>query len=137
MIDLFFNPNIPFWIGLGVWAAAALVFGVALWIATNWTAAKISFGGLLFVVIVSSLASLVPVLGQFLCFCIAAFLIYRMTDSDVRQAVLTVIVARGLALLVFLAAYSYVSNRQEARHQREQEALIRRIIDSQTQTNRQ
>jgi hypothetical protein len=51
---------------------------------------------------------LIPYVGQLLCLGLAAFMLYRMTDAGFGQAWLLAILARAFAIILFLAAYSYV-----------------------------
>ena len=122
MSNLLLDPTVGFWTVLGIWAAGTLVFGIAIWVATLFTDAKISIGALAVVVIVSSLASLVPYVGQVLCFGVAVYLLYRMSDTEWGHAALTVILARALVLLLLLAAHSYMGRQREQEQARQEKA---------------
>jgi hypothetical protein len=113
MSNILVNPEVDFWTGFFIWGFGTMMFGLALWIATSITTAKLSFGGLTLIAVTSSLISLIPYAGQLLCFVFATYLLYRMTDIELRYSVLTVILTRALVLLLLLAVFSYVDRRRQ------------------------
>ena len=102
-----------FWSLFVIWCITAIVFGIGLWAATRIAGLELSSGALALIVIVSTLVSPIPYIGQLLCLGIAALMLYRMTDAELGQAWLLAILARAFAIILVLAAYSYVERHRK------------------------
>jgi hypothetical protein len=113
MSNLLTDPEIDFKTGLAIWVLGTMLFWLALWVATSIATVKLSFGALSLIAVTCSLVSLIPFVGQILCFVVAAFLLYRMTDLELGQAVLTAVLTRAVVLILLVGVYSYASNQRE------------------------
>jgi hypothetical protein len=93
-----FPEMVMFWLGV------TTAYGVSLHLALRLARVELEFRGQIFVILVSSLAALLPAIGPYLAFVIAGFLIYRLTDSTPGVIIGVVAVTPLLAVPVgFLA----------------------------------
>jgi hypothetical protein len=130
-----YHPNLGFWTNLTIWCVFTVIFGTALWLAIRWTKVGIDPLPFVFVVMVSSLATLIPEVGQFLCFWIAVFLIYKFSDAESQNAFFSVFFARAIVVLLMLGLYSYLDNKQQAAAQAQRARLMQMMINASSPTN--
>lgn len=130
-----YHSNLGFWMNLTIWCVFTVIFGFALWLAIRWTKVGIDPLPFVFIVMVSSLATLIPEVGQFLCFWIAVFLLYRLSDAESQHAFLTVFFARAIVVLLLLGLYSYIDNKQQAANRAKQARLMQMMINASSPTN--
>lgn len=119
-----------------LWLAVAILFFGSLWCAAKLTQLKIDFRSLLFVAFAASLATLVPWVGQILCFLLAIYLIYQLSDGELQQVTITVVIARFIVFLALLSVFDYYSQKHDAERKRELQLIEKQILDSQARTNK-
>jgi hypothetical protein len=117
--------------GLTLWTITTLIFGFALWLATEIMAVKIQFRWLVMVVVASSIVARLSIIGELLASIVAVRLLYRFSDSDVsiNQITFATILARAFALLVALGIYSSM-NRHDIPSTKTAEQILESISNS-------
>ncbi len=99
---MFYDTDYGLWYMVVFWTMVTLVFGVSLHLALKMASIELEYLEQVVVVLISSLTALVPVVGPYLAFVIAIFLIYRMADTSLLMVIGAVMITRFMAMLVAL-----------------------------------
>lgn len=102
---MFYDTSHSFWYMVVFWMTVTVVYGLALHIALKFARVELEFTEELFVVLVSSLTALIPVIGPYLALIVAIYLLHRMADSSLIVVLCAVVVTRYLAILFALVAF--------------------------------
>ena len=101
---MFYDTNHSLWYMVVYWTVITALFGVSLHIAIKLASIELERAEEAVIILVSSLAALVPVFGAYLAFIIAIFLIHRMADSSLAMIIAAVVVTRFLAMIIAIVA---------------------------------
>ena len=105
---MFYGQDYSAWFRIVYWTVVTVVFGVSFHLALSATKIKLERNNELYVIVISSLVSLTPLVGPYLSFFPAVFLTYRMTDtrlSNVFGAMTLTWLFTFIALLIAFGLY--------------------------------
>jgi len=97
---MFYGSDYNFHEMLVVWSVVTAIFGVSLLAALKVTNIELEPLEKWMVILLSSLAALVPLVGMFLAGVVAVYLIYKMADAELWTIIGAVVLTRLIAVLV-------------------------------------
>ena len=82
------------------WATVTVVFGISLLLTLKLAQIELERAEKIVIILVSSLVMMIPVIGPYLAFIVAIFLIYKWSEAELGMAIGVVMVTRFMAILV-------------------------------------
>jgi hypothetical protein len=102
---MFYGHNYSVFSMIGHWIGVTVVFGVSLHLALKATKIKLERNEELYIIVISSLVVLTPVVGPYLAFIAAIFITYRMADTGLGNVFGAITLTWLITLIALLLAF--------------------------------
>jgi hypothetical protein len=97
---MFNNNDVSVWTMAVYWATVTVVWGISLLLTFKLAQIELERAEKIVIILVSSLVMMIPVIGPYLAFIVAIFLIYKWSEAELGMAIGVVMVTRFMAILV-------------------------------------
>ena len=84
---MFYGRDYSFWTMINYWILVTLVFAVSLHLSLRVTRIELKLSDELYIIVISALVALTPLIGPYLAFIPAVFLTNRITDKGLGHVI--------------------------------------------------